>query len=429
MRHDLDTALDQCLAWLRAGRSMEACLERYPEFAEELRPLLGLAVQVGRVTIPAVPARARAEGHHRMLAAFDKKVAHAAQTHPVVRLAKRLSWTLIPGRPGSLKPAWSPVLAVLLVLVVGTGAVTVASSAFSLPGDALYPVKLASQRLQLALTFDPVTHALLADRYDAQRRQDVQAVLKRGGQATIEFQGTLERMEESLWTVGGLQVALRESTVIVGNPYVGAEVRVGGELPGDGQLVAHWVTIDSETEPLPTTTPEATHTAPPTLTPTRAVTPVPTSTSAPTQTPGEAPTPVPGGIQVQTKEPETSTPELEESPTPSGRPDGPDLRDDDDTPEPSERTHPGETPERRETPEEEEKPAGNGEPGEEEEKPAGNGEPGEEDEEPDEGETPVDHGQPPGDGEPEEEETPVNESGPEHGGTPEPNSTPDDLRG
>ena len=81
MRHDRDTALDQCLAWLRAGRDFEGCLERYPEYADELRPLLMLAVDVGRVTIPAVPAMARAAGQRRMLAAHAERVERASLTH------------------------------------------------------------------------------------------------------------------------------------------------------------------------------------------------------------------------------------------------------------------------------------------------------------------------------------------------------------
>ena len=40
MKYDLDTALDQCLVDLRGGMDVESCLEQYPEYAHELRPLL-----------------------------------------------------------------------------------------------------------------------------------------------------------------------------------------------------------------------------------------------------------------------------------------------------------------------------------------------------------------------------------------------------
>jgi hypothetical protein len=398
---------------------IEGCLERYPEYAEELRPLLMLAVDVRHVTIPVVPATARAAGKRRMLAAHAKRAKSADQTHPVLRHAKRLGWALMPGRPGSLRPAWPAVAAVLFALLAVTSGVTVASSAGSLPGDALYPVKLASQRLQLALTLNPVAHGLLVDRYDAQRRLDVQAVLKGGRRATFDFRGTLQRMEEGIWVIGDLPVTLRETTAIVGVPYLGAVVRVGGELPGDGRLVAHWVRIESEMRNLPTATPEATYAPPPDATPTRTETPAPTSTAVPAQTLEDAEMQAPDDTLELTGPPQTSTPEPEDTPSSTTTPERPKLQDDDGhTPEPSDNAGPGEARQPGEAPEEDEGP-------EEGRAPGDNGEPGE-DEEPQEEETPVEGGEPGEDEEPEEEETPEDDDGPEDGGTPEPDSTPDD---
>jgi hypothetical protein len=430
MRHDPDTALDQCLAWLRAGKDMEGCLERYPEYAEELRPLLMLAIDVGRVTIPAVPSMARAAGQRRMLAAHAKRVERSAQTHPVVRHVVRLAWALVPGRPGSLRPAWPAVVAVLIALLLATSGVTVASSIGSLPGDSLYPVKLASQKLQLALTVNPVAHRLLAERYDAQRRQDVHAVLKSGRRATVEFHGTLQSMAESLWIVSGLPVALRETTSIVGIPYLGAAVRVGGELPGDGQLVALWMRIESEMAPMPTPTPEATHTSPPTSTPTRAKTPAPTRTLQPTLPVEGTEAPASGDTRVQTETPSTtapepaSTPEMEETPASTGTLELPETEGNDDMPGPTEAPEPAATPEPDGTPGQDNPPdppetTGPGETPE-------HGETPEMDERPEVAGTPVDDDEPEEHEEPEEEETPVDDDGPEEGETPEPGSTPDD---
>jgi hypothetical protein len=418
MRHDRDTALDQCLACLRAGVDIEGCLERYPEYAEELRPLLMLAVDVGRVTIPAVPAMARAAGERRTLAAYANREERRAQTHPIAHHAARLSWALVPGRPGSLRPAWPALVAVLLVLLVGIGGVTVASSAGSLPGDALYPVKLASQRLQLALTLNPVEHGLLAGQYDAQRRLDVQAVLKGGRRATVEFQGTLQRMEESHWIVSSLPVALKETTSIDGIPYLGAAVRVGGELPGDGRLVALWVKVESEMAPIPTPTPEATHTSPPTSKPAQTETPAPRSTVEPTQTLEGTGISDYGGTQVWTETPETGTPEPTttpeplESPTSTGMPEQSEPQDDGEMPDPTE------TPELADEPE----PADSPEPSET----TGPSETPEDGEPPEEDEGPEETGTPEEDDEPEEDETPEDDDGPDEEETPEPGTTPDD---
>lgn len=436
MRHELSAALDQCLTWLRGGMDVESCLERYPEYAEELRQLLMVAVEVGRVIVPAVPAVARNVGERRMLAAHSLKMEREAQAPLFVRYVKRLLWAMMPGRPGSLRPAWHAALTALLVLLIGISGMTVAASAGSLPGDSLYSVKLAGQRLQLALTHNPVKHRLLADRFDTQRRLDVQAVLKGGRRATVEFQGVLQRMEESLWFVGGLPVRLQEGTTIVGLPYLGAMVQVRATVPGDGQLIALWVRIEPETTPWLTRTPEPTHTSPPATTPTQVETPTPANTAEPAQTPGESEAPASSDPQVRTETPTTSTPEptetlqLRDTPEPTGTPEPFETPDDDDTPdpteppeptdtlepvgtpgreatpEPTETTGPGETPEHRETPEGEDEP-------EEGETPEG-------DDEPQGEETPVD------DDEPEDGETPEDDGAPEDRETPEPEETPDD---
>ena len=72
MKHDLDTALDQCLVNLRGGMDIESCLAQYPEDARELRPLLQLVTQVGRVIIPASTSAARAAGQEHMLTALTR---------------------------------------------------------------------------------------------------------------------------------------------------------------------------------------------------------------------------------------------------------------------------------------------------------------------------------------------------------------------
>ncbi|GAG15763.1 unnamed protein product, partial [marine sediment metagenome] len=43
MAHGLASILDECLAALSRGESLEACLARYPQHAEELRTHLLLA--------------------------------------------------------------------------------------------------------------------------------------------------------------------------------------------------------------------------------------------------------------------------------------------------------------------------------------------------------------------------------------------------
>jgi hypothetical protein len=412
MRHDRDTALDQCLAWLRAGNDIEGCLEHYPEYAEELRPLLTLVVEVGRVTIPAVPATARAAGERRMLAAFARSEERRAQTHPVVRHAKRLRWALVPGRPGSMRSAWPAVVALLFVLLVGISGVTVAASVGALPGDALYPIKLASQRWQLALTFNPAAHGLLADRYDTQRRLDVQAALKGGRQVTVEFQGVLQETEPGLWMVSGLPVILQSSTAVIGQPHVGALVHVHAHLPGDGKLIALRVDVVSEATLSPTPVPGPTDTRPPATSTVPSETPTPTETSEPAPPQGETETPVPSDTPAGVGTPATETPESTDTPQPAEMRDDTDVPalidapESDDAPEPAETRErevtgdPSETADPEETPEHEESL--------------------------EDGHSPEDGERPEDDDGPVDRETPEGDDDPEVSETPEPKDTPDD---
>jgi hypothetical protein len=71
MTTDLNTALDESLARLRAGQAtLDECLARYPAHATALRPLLLLAVQIALVPRPSQSASACAAGRARMLEAL-----------------------------------------------------------------------------------------------------------------------------------------------------------------------------------------------------------------------------------------------------------------------------------------------------------------------------------------------------------------------
>ena len=105
MKHDLSAALDQCLEWAREGREIESCLARYPEHVDALGPLLEVATELARVHVSAPQVTARVTGQRRMLASLAQKQERQARVHPVFRFARRLLWTVAPGRPGSLSVA------------------------------------------------------------------------------------------------------------------------------------------------------------------------------------------------------------------------------------------------------------------------------------------------------------------------------------
>jgi len=66
------------------------------------------------------------------------------------------------------QPRWATVVAVVLALLLAGGGSTVAAASGSMPDDFLYPVKLATEQVQLAFTFSDLgkaeRHAKLADK-------------------------------------------------------------------------------------------------------------------------------------------------------------------------------------------------------------------------------------------------------------------------
>ncbi|MEJ2737652.1 MAG: DUF5667 domain-containing protein [Anaerolineae bacterium] len=342
MNRKFETVFNECLDSIQAGESVEACLARYPEHAEALRPLLSLATAVRAVPLPRPNPLAVHASRQRMLRAVSERDAR----QPL--LAGLFAW---PWLRATLALA-------VLILVVGFGSRgLVAVSAGSLPGDNLYPVKRFAENVRYALTLDPVARQQLEAEFAAEREKEVRTVLDSGRLATVEFRGNLEALGDGLWGVSGLEVILTDQTVIVGQPAVGAMVLVQARSAGDGTLLALRLevqslplpaTLTAAPTPRPSLTPTATRstvTSTPTQPPTR--TPAPTATPSPTRTATEEPTAVVSATPeaVETQEPEStdepeSTETEEPEPTREPEPTGTEEPEPTDEPGPTETEEP-----------------------------------------------------------------------------------------
>src|SRR3990170_3391833 len=155
--------LDECLAALQQGQSLEACLSRYPKHAERLRPLLTLARRVGR-TPPATPrpwAQRTAWALVRQRAADLRQGRHRAR--------RQITW---------LRPL--AVAASLVLALLATGGATAYAAQDSLPDSPLYRVKLATEDARLWIVFDDAKKAdILLDQSD-ERTREVMALVQQG---------------------------------------------------------------------------------------------------------------------------------------------------------------------------------------------------------------------------------------------------------
>jgi hypothetical protein len=68
MKEDFETILDESLSRLKQEKGVEACLQRYPQYAARLEPLLRAALKVEDLReIEPPSAGAKASGRERFL--------------------------------------------------------------------------------------------------------------------------------------------------------------------------------------------------------------------------------------------------------------------------------------------------------------------------------------------------------------------------
>ncbi len=290
---DLDAVLAECLEETLAGRRTVAdCLARYPDLADDLKPLLEMALLTARLKSPRLPEARVAALETRLRAQMRP------QRRPAAAGISRLAAGLLLG----------------FLLAFGSGAGLVAASSSSLPGDPLYGIKRLWEVIVLALSplFGQLDDAWLA--VAETRLDEVQALHEQGRltsaalddlaeaarqAARLADADTLPRTAAYLETV---QVALRDLT-----PPPGGEAALQ--------------TLFATTLPIaPTSAPVAVTAAPaPTLTPSTTPTLEPTATTAPTDTPIYTPTATLTRTPTPSRTP-TATLTLTFTPTPTASP-------------------------------------------------------------------------------------------------------------
>jgi hypothetical protein len=174
---EFNNILDECLERILAGESLGSCLKLYPPQAAELKPLLEtvLAVREASAVRPSPEFRARARYQFRSALA-EKAV---PQRRPF------FGWL----------PQWAAALAiVLIVLLAGGGTIVAASS--SMPDSVLYPVKLATENVQLALTTSEMGKARLCADFADRRVAEIVYMAERGDAHQVEL--VTERLDDRL---------------------------------------------------------------------------------------------------------------------------------------------------------------------------------------------------------------------------------------
>ena len=165
MSNEIENILDICLDELKAGTDIEILLMRYPDHAAELKPLLGLAIEMNQLPKPK-PSQ---EKISETLVKVGKEVSKG------YRRPKRSFRDVFLWQP---KLAWvtSGIFALILtVLTMST------LSAHSAPGDLLYPIKLATEKVKFILTFNSESKAELRLTFSEERLNEMLDISQQSG--------------------------------------------------------------------------------------------------------------------------------------------------------------------------------------------------------------------------------------------------------
>jgi hypothetical protein len=189
-----NTILDECLERILVdGETVARCLERYPEYAAELEPLL----QTAMITSQAVDIQPSPEFKARARFQLRTEMARA----DVKKRRSVFAW----------QPRWAvAVLTVMVVVLLGGGTVLAAGSDDTIPGNPLYAVKLATENVRLALSPSDVAKVQVYNTLVDRRMAEIERLMERG--KTELAQRTLVRLRSYLQRISHLSLASQSTT-------------------------------------------------------------------------------------------------------------------------------------------------------------------------------------------------------------------------
>jgi len=165
---EFNDILDECLEQLLAGdATVEQCLERYPAYAAELEPLLQTTLTAREALAIDPGEELRARARYRLRAEMD-------------RVTVRRWWSVL-----NWQPRWAVAVVAVLAVLLASGSTVLAADS-SMPGSPLYPVKLATENVRLALTSSDVARAELCAALANRRIAEMAYAIERGKARQVE---------------------------------------------------------------------------------------------------------------------------------------------------------------------------------------------------------------------------------------------------
>ncbi len=192
---EFDDILNECLERLLVkGESLKECLASYPEQADELKPLLQMALSAKKALAIEPRPEFRARARYQFVTALGEAAPRSGRRF----FAWRLRWTTV-------------VTTALILLLAGGGVVVAASN--SMPDSPLYQVKLAVEQVQLRLTPSDLSRTKLHARLADKRVTEIIYAAQKGDARLVEL--VTQRLDNHLVMIASLAVAQRgESSML-----------------------------------------------------------------------------------------------------------------------------------------------------------------------------------------------------------------------
>jgi hypothetical protein len=290
MARKIDDIFDECYERIRSGESLESCLRSYPQHRAELEPLLRTTFDIGRRVSYIQP---RPEFKHWAQVRIESVQRYPRQQKSAETPAASTWW----------RHGWAVAVSIGIVLMLTTGS-TMSASSQALPDQPLYPVKLATEQVRVALAVSDEQKAQLQTELVQERATEVEAMANED--KTDEAAKAVDRYNNQF------------------EKAVAAIIKTEGAEPPP-VIVPPAGTLPPETTTPPVvTTPPAVTTTSENTTPAETATPPAVTTTSENTTPPETTTPpvvaTPPAVTTtseNTTPPETTTPATTETQPPA----------------------------------------------------------------------------------------------------------------
>ena len=235
---NLYDVFEVCLIEIENGAELEAVLLRYPDLADELRPILEASVNARSMSVPEPSAEVIRRNRAIVLQQASQMREAGAQTKPT------FNWI------APLRRVASALVMILVIFASGTSLVGAAST--SVPGDNLYGVKRSWEAMQLFFTFNARTREALEVEHENERLDELKELFASGRSAEVSFSGLVINQSRDEWLVSGIPVGISSETEMPGNAVpLDSPVRVEGVTQADGSVLAQRIDLLSPDAILP----------------------------------------------------------------------------------------------------------------------------------------------------------------------------------